>query len=135
MELINDIETNGPRISGMNPAQLVNDIQERLSKAESVNASMRVFNGLGATDASQKLEARITGAIGTPGHGWLMGANLNVIKRMLHEADARFDAGIKAGLRSGGGRQLAPALGGPRRESEGPSKEDRKRALMDRLGL
>ncbi len=131
-ELIHDIETNGPRIARMNPQQMVNEIQQRLSAAESVNAAMRKFNGLGATDASQQLEGRITGAIGTPGHGWLMGANLNVIKRILHEADLRFDSALKAGLRSGGGKPLAPSLGGPRAE---PTNEDRKRALMDRLGL
>ncbi len=131
-ELIEDIEVNGPRIMKMNPTDMANAIQERLSKAESVNAAMRVYNGLGATDASQQLESRITGAIGTPGHGWLMGANLDVIKRILHEAELQHQTRVNTALRSGGGRPLAPALGGSRagqvggHPSEAPVGETRQ---------
>lgn len=113
VELIDDIEKQGSRV--LTPE----DIQQRLSKAESVNAAMRVYNGLGATDASQALEARITGAIGTPGHGFLMGANADIIKRILHEAEMQHDSRVKTALRSGGGPRLAPALGGPRKQGDG----------------
>lgn len=105
-EFIDDIERDGSRV--LSPRE----VQDRLSKAESVNAAMRVYNGLGATDASQQLEARITGAIGTPGHGFIMGANLDVIKRILHEAELQHNTRIKTALRAGGGRQLSPVLGG-----------------------
>lgn len=119
-ELIADIDAQGSRV--LTPEQ----IQQRLSKAESVNAAMRVYNGLGATDASQQLEARITGAIGTPGHGFLMGANASIIRRILHEAEMQHDSRVKTALRAGGGRPLAPALGGPRR-----SKGDQTGGLTD----
>jgi hypothetical protein len=112
-ELIQDIESQGSRV--LTPEA----IQQRLSKAESVNAAMRVYNGLGATDASQQLEARITGAIGTPGHGFLMGANADIIKRILHEAETQHHTRLNTALRAGGGRQLAPSLGGPRGVTQG----------------
>lgn len=117
-ELIDDIKKDGSRVNPLS----VQDIQDRLSKAESVNAAMRVYNGLGATDASQALEARITGAIGTPGHGWLMGANLGVIERILHEADMQHKARISTTLRSNP-RPLAPVLGGPRGQGTGGTPE------------
>lgn len=111
-ELIADIERTGSRV--LSPKE----IQQRLSKAQSVNAAMRVYNGLGATDASQRLEAEITGAIGTPGHGFWMGANKDVIRRILHEAELQHQTRLNTALVTGpGARPLAPSLGGPRTTS------------------
>lgn len=98
--LIDDIQKTGTRVLS------AQDMQDRLSKGQAVAAAMRVYNGLGATDASQKLEADILGALGAPGHGWLMGANIKGIKHILHEAEQTHDARLKIGLRS------APSGGG-----------------------
>jgi len=107
--LIKDIEASGSRV--LTP----NEIQQRLSKAKSVVAALRPFNELSNTAAGQQMEEDIVGAIGSPGHGWLMGANLDIIKRLAAEAEGQHQAQLSTKLRPGGGSHLAPALGGPKR--------------------
>jgi hypothetical protein len=106
--LIEDIKTTGPR------ALSVDEWQRRASLAAAAAAAGRVYNGLGATDASQRLEQQINGAMGVPGHGWLMGANLGVVEHVLDEANAQHTARNNIALRKGGGPELPPALGGPK---------------------
>lgn len=118
--LIDDIKASGSRV--LTP----DEIQNRLSKAQSVAAAMRVYNDLGATDASQRLESDIMGAIGAPGHGWLMGANLGVVERILDEAEKQHQVQLNTKLRPGGGSHLAPALGGPRQSGGGQVDAARK---------
>ncbi len=89
--------------------------QDRLSLGAAVNAALRPYNKLGGTDASQRLESDITGALGAPGHGWLLGANLTGLERILNHAEQRHDTMIQQRTRPEGGSSLAPALGGPRR--------------------
>lgn len=93
--LIDDIKRTGPRVLD------TKEMQRRESLAASVAAAGRVYNGLGATDASQALEQKIVGAMGTPGHGWFMGANLDVVKHTLDEAEKQHTARLNIGLRAG----------------------------------
>lgn len=125
---IEDIEANGPRVIALSPSEFADEWQKRLSNLESVNAAMRVYNGLGATDASQRLEARITGALGAPGHGWFMGANLDVLKNIRHELEAQHMVRMNTSKRTGpsADRQLAPVLGGQPRQGEGAPAADVK---------
>lgn len=101
--LIADVQQNGDRVL------LPEATQRRNSLMAAFNAAARVYNGLGATDASQKLEAEISSAAGSPGHGFLMGANLDVLKHVMQEAEAQHRARLEIGLRQGSG----PAAGAP----------------------
>jgi hypothetical protein len=94
-ELIGDVETNGNRV--LTP----DDVQRRNSLGAKVLAAARVYNGLGATDASQHLESLINGALGTPGQGFFIGANLGVLKDNLAEADASNKARMAIYVRGG----------------------------------
>lgn len=107
-DLIEHVKKYGNRI-GPN----TQEYQDRISLGAAVNAALRPYNKLGATDASQKLEAEITGALGAPGHGWLFGANPEGLERILRHAVERHDFMLKQRLRPGGGSQLPGALGGP----------------------
>lgn len=107
-DLIEHVRKYGNRI-GPN----TQEYQDRISLGASVNAALRPYNKLGATDASQKLEAEITGALGAPGHGWLLGANPEGLERILRHAIERHDFMLNQRLRPGGGSQLPGALGGP----------------------
>jgi hypothetical protein len=93
--LIDDVEKNGNR--EITP----DDVQRRNSLGAKVLAAARVYNGLGATDASQHLESLINGALGTPGNGFFIGANLGVLKDNLKEAEDTNDARIKTYERQG----------------------------------
>jgi hypothetical protein len=124
--LIDDIKSTGSRVL------TADEWQRRESLAASVAAAGRVYNGLGATDASQRLEQQIIGAMGTPGHGWLMGANLGVVEHTLREAEQSHQSRINIGLRSGGGSRLAPALGGKKAPpAENPQHAAARKWLAD----
>ncbi len=107
-ELIKDVDSHGSRV--LTP----DEVQNRLSKASAVVAALRPFNELSNTAAGQKAEELIVGAMGTPGHGFLMGANADILKRLLTEAEGQHQAQLATKLRPGGGSQLSPALGGPK---------------------
>jgi hypothetical protein len=94
--LIQDIEQNGNRVI------MPESVQRRESLMAAVAAAGRVYNGLGGTDASQRLEQQIVGAHGTIGHGFLMGANADVVKHTLEEAEHSHAARLGIGLRGGG---------------------------------
>ncbi len=113
-DLIADVARTGSRV--LSP----DDIQQRLSKAAGVVAALRPFNELSNTAAGQKAEELIAGAMGAPGHGFLLGANADILKRLLTEAEGQHRAQLGTKLRPGGGSQLAPALGGPRRGAQQP---------------
>jgi hypothetical protein len=105
-DLIDDVQKNGSRVDLLSADQ----IQNRLSKGAAANAALRPYNGLGGTDASQKLEADITGALGTPGHGYLFGANPEVLNRILREAEEKHTRDIAIRTRPGGGKPLPAAV-------------------------
>jgi hypothetical protein len=100
--LIDDIESNGDRV--LSPSA----IQRRESRMAAVAAAGRVYNGLGATDASQKLEQEIVGHAGTPGHGFMMGANVDVVKNVLAEAEKSHRERLRIALRNGAAGVPAP---------------------------
>ena len=104
--LIADVQRTGNRT--LNP----NDIQKRNSLFAAYTAAARVYNGLGGTDASQRLEHEIAAAAGTPGNGYLMGANPEVLNHLLEEARAQHVARQKIYTRSGSARSnaLPPAV-------------------------
>lgn len=104
-DLINHVEKYGSRID-LNSQEY----QDRLSMGAGVNAALRPYNKLGGTDASQRLEAEITGALGAPGHGYLIGANIQGLKRIRAEALEQYNNKVKLNLRAGGGAPLAPAV-------------------------
>lgn len=148
--LIDDVKTNGPRVT--EPAA----IQRRLNRAREVQAALRKYNDLGSTDFSQKLEEEIQGAIGTPGNGFLMGANVDTYQHMLDGATSfhekarnirtrstapRTPQGIAAGARG----QKAPAAVDPKDQAlieqaqqeiakKGPNAASAQRYL-DHLGV
>lgn len=93
--LIDDVEKNGDRV--LTP----DDVQRRNSLGAKVLAAARVYNGLGATDASQHLESLINGALGTPGQGFFIGANLGVLKDNLREAEESNKARLSIYTRQG----------------------------------
>lgn len=103
-DLIADVREKGSRT--LSP----DEIQRRNSLFSLYTAAARQYNGLGATDASQRLEAETAGARGTPGHGILFGANLGVLEHLLQEAEASHKERLNVGLRSGGGRPLPAAV-------------------------
>lgn len=111
--LIHHVESQGDRV--LTP----NEVQERLSYGAAVVAALRPFNELSNTAAGQKAEELIVSALGAPGHGFLMGANANILKHLLTEAEGQYRANLNTKLRPGGGSQLAPALGGPRKGQGG----------------
>lgn len=102
-DLLADIEQKGDR--ALTPA----DTQWRNTLFDMAAAAGRLYNGLGATDSSQKLEQEILSARGTLGHGWVIGANRQIIQHLLSEAQTQHDARLKLRLRSQG---ATPAAGG-----------------------
>lgn len=111
-ELMADIESTGDR------ALTPEETQRRDSLFNLAAAAGRVYNGLGGTDASQKLEQEILAARGTLGHGWLIGANRDVVKHALDEATAQHDARLKIRLRAGSGSEAGPAPKGKPRAND-----------------
>jgi len=87
------VKEHGPR------AWSIDEIQHRDSLGAAAAAAGRVYNGLGGTDASQKLEAEINGARGTPGHGWMSGANLDVLDHNIAEAQHQHQTRLNTSLR------------------------------------
>lgn len=79
----------------------VEDMQQRDSLAAAAAAAGRVYNGLGGTDASQRLEQLINGAMGTPGHGWWTGANINVLEHVINEAAHQHQTRLNTSLKAG----------------------------------
>lgn len=111
--LINHVQSTGNRV--LSP----NEIQKRNSLFSAYTAAARVYNGLGGTDASQRLEHEIAGAAGTPGNGLLMGANPEVLNHLLEEARQQHVARQKINVRSGN-QSLPPAVthAGPAQKSK-----------------
>jgi hypothetical protein len=103
----------------------VDDMQKRDSLGSAAAAAGRVYNGLGGTDASQRLEAAINGSIGTPGHGWWTGANVDVLNHNLEEAERQNQTRINTRLRPGG-------AGTSTGKKEAESKEPRDDAKIAR---
>jgi hypothetical protein len=91
--LIDDIHANGDRV--LAPA----DVQRRNALYAAFAAAGRVYNALGVSNANVELEKQIAAAAGTPGHGWLMGANADVLQHALNEANSRHEAQLKVRLR------------------------------------
>lgn len=89
-------------------------IQERTSIGESVVAALRPWNKLSNTAAGQQMEANIVGSLGSPGHGWLWGANPGIIDHLLTEAEGQNRAQLNVYLRSPDSHQLPAAIGGPK---------------------
>lgn len=104
--LIDDVKQNGTRVNPLD----IDAGQRRDSLAASAAAAARVYNGLGATDASQKLEAEILGARGTIGHGIIKGANSEVLQHVYDEASKQHQARLNVGMRAGGGEELPAVL-------------------------
>lgn len=77
-----DIAKSGKHVNPLD----VDATQRRESLMASAAAAGRVYNGLGGTDASQRLEAEINSAGGTLGHGLIKGANPEVLQHNLEEA-------------------------------------------------
>jgi hypothetical protein len=102
------VKEHGPR------AWSVDDSQKRDSLGAAAAAAGRVYNGLGGTDASQKLEAMINGSIGTPGHGWWTGSNLDVLNHNLEEAAHQHQVRLNTSLRAGAPAAHAEGGGAPR---------------------
>lgn len=103
--LIADIEQNGEHT-----ALSRDQIQHRISLGQGVVAALRPWNKLSNTAAGQQMEADIVGALGAPGHGWLWGANTDVIKHLRDEAEGQNKARLSIYLRAGGGQALPPAV-------------------------
>ncbi len=100
--LIEDIDENGDRVL------MPGSVQRRNSRMNLVAAAGRVYNGLGATDASQKIEELIASAAGTPGHGFWAGANLGVLKDLLKEAEKSHRQSLRISLREGAAGSPTP---------------------------
>lgn len=108
--LLDDIKANGNRV--LSP----DAVQRRESLAAAAAAAGRVYNQLGVSNANVALEKQILGPGGTINHGFIMGANPDVVQHVLDEARARHNAGLKIRLRAptGGSQSAAP---GPRKLS------------------
>jgi hypothetical protein len=113
-DLIADVEQNGERIDPDSKQQI-----NRMSKAEAAAAALRPYNELSSTDASMAAERAIIGPAGAFGHGWVMGADLTTLKRILHEAQEQQSVNLNTLLRPGGSQKLSPALGGPKHTAGG----------------
>jgi hypothetical protein len=105
---IDDIKQNGTRVMSDDA------IQRRNSLMSSAAAAGRVYNGLGGTDASQRLESEINSAAGTPMHGFIMGANPDVLMHNMQEAERAHETALqvrtKAGSRTPAAAQNKPPV-------------------------
>lgn len=101
--LIQDVQENGSRV--MTPEAY----QRRLNRGKEVQAALRKYNDLGSTDASQRMEEEIQGALGAPGHGFLLGANADTFAHMLHGAERSHQESLNVRLRPGAQQGGAPS--------------------------
>ncbi len=112
-----DVAENGTRVL------MPDATQRRNSLMNAANAALRVYNGLGGTDASQRMEAEISGAAGTLGHGLFVGANPGVLGHLLTEAEAQHRANMQIRTRAPAGDQPAPAGAHPSGDPVGTVKD------------
>jgi hypothetical protein len=127
--LMADIKRQGPRTNWN-----AGDIQTRVSLAKAVVAALRPFNELSNTAAGAQMEEDILGQIGSPGHGWLWGANAGIIDRLAKEAEGQHQAQLNTLLRPGGGSTLAPALGGQRKAARSGAAADESSGATRTIG-
>lgn len=107
-------------------------IQKRVSLAKSVVAALRPFNELSNTAAGQQMEEDILGQIGAPGHGWLWGANTEIVEHLLNEARGQHRAQLMTKLSPVGSSPLSPALGG-QKQVAGMSDDEAIKQARQRL--
>lgn len=103
--LANDARQYGARL--LSPEA----IQRRESLQAAAAAAGRKYHELGVSNANIDLEHKILGPSGTPGHGFIMGANPDIIEQTLEEATKKHDAAMRVRLRSGQtGDRVAPQM-------------------------
>jgi hypothetical protein len=125
--LIADIREHGNRT--LSP----NEIQKRNSLYNQYAAAARKYNNLAATTASQKLEEEIASARGTPGHGFLFGANPEVLEHLLEEARASHVERQRVYVRSSAKPLPGSVSRGGGTEASKGGKFDALEAQVDRL--